>query len=120
MASGFLTGKYNQGIPDNSRANLASYEWLRELIESEKGQNRIAKVKALQPIAEQLEMTLPQLAIAWCLTNPQVSTVILGASKTAQLAETITAIDQLPKLTPDVIQTIETVLDNKPALPQRY
>lgn len=120
LASGFLTGKYNQAIPADSRANLASYEWLKALIHSEKGQDRISKVKVLMEIASGLNMSLPQLAVAWCLANPRVSTVILGASKVPQLAETITAVEHLDKVTPEILADIEAVLQNKPKLPEKY
>ena len=111
LASGLLTGKYNNGIPADSRANLKGYEWLkRDVITPE----RIAKVKLLEPIAKELGCSLAQLALAWCLKNPNVSTVITGASRAEQVRDNMQALDVAPKLTPEVMQQIETVLDNKP------
>jgi voltage-dependent potassium channel beta subunit len=111
LASGLLTGKYNNGIPVDSRANLKGYEWLkREVITAE----RLAKVKQLQPIADDLGGTLASLALAWCLKNPNVSTVITGASRPEQVRENMKALDMAPKLTDDVMGRIEAVLGNKP------
>ena len=117
---GILTGKYNDGIPADSRASLPGYEWVRENVESEKGQQQIAKVRQLMPIAEGLGATMSQLAIAWCLRNPRVSTVILGASRVSQVRENLKALDVLPQLSGDVMAAIEDVLGNKPALPEEY
>ncbi len=117
---GILTGKYNDGIPADSRASLPGYEWVRENVESEKGQQQIAKVRQLMPIAEGLGATMSQLAIAWCLRNPRVSTVILGASRVSQVRENLKALDVLPQLSGDVMAAIEDVLGNKPALPEAY
>ena len=117
---GILTGKYNDGIPADSRASLPGYEWVRENVESETGQQQIAKVRRLVPIAEGLGATMSQLAIAWCLRNPRVSTVILGASRVSQVHENLKALDVLPQLTDDVMAAIEEVLGNKPAEPESY
>ncbi|MBK8902120.1 MAG: aldo/keto reductase [Anaerolineaceae bacterium] len=114
LASGLLTGKYNNGIPEDSRMNLPGYEWLRQMLESEEGQKRLQSVKELVPIAEELGTTMPRLAIAWCLKNPNVSTVITGASKVSQVEENMKALDLVPQLTDDVMEKIEAVLDNKP------
>jgi len=114
LASGLLTGKYNNGIPQGTRVTLEGYEWLREGFESERAKQRIEKVKRLVPIAENLGMTIAQMAIAWCLKNPNVSTVITGASKPQQVSENMKAMDFMEKLTPDVMEQIESVLDNKP------
>ena len=114
LASGLLTGKYNNGIPEDSRMNLPGYEWLRKMLESEEGQKRLQSVKELVPIAEELNTTMPKLAIAWCLKNPNVSTVITGASKVSQVEENMKAMDLVPQLTDDVMEKIEAVLDNKP------
>lgn len=111
LASGLLTGKYNAGIPADSRAALPGYEWIKEhLITPE----RIEKVKQLQPLAADLGCSLAQLALAWCLKNPNVSTVITGASKAAQVRENVKALEVVPKLTPEVMERIEGILDNKP------
>ncbi|WP_420632276.1 potassium channel beta subunit family protein [Candidatus Leptofilum sp.] len=114
LASGLLTGKYNNGIPEDSRMNLPGYEWLRSMLESEEGQKRLQSVQKLVPIAEELGTTMPKLAIAWCLKNPNVSTVITGASKVSQVEENMKALDIVPQLTDDVMEKIEAVLDNKP------
>ncbi|MFZ1398717.1 MAG: aldo/keto reductase [Candidatus Promineifilaceae bacterium] len=114
LASGLLTGKYNNGIPADSRVNLPGYEWLKAMFESEEGQKRLQSVRDLVPIAEELGTTMPRLAIAWCLKNPNVSTVITGASKVAQVEENMKALDLVPQLTDDVMAKIETVLANKP------
>ncbi len=114
LASGLLTGKYNDGIPEDSRMNLPGYEWLRKMLTSEEGQKRLQSVKELVPIAEELGTTMPKLAIAWCLKNPNVSTVITGASKVSQVEENMKALEVVPQLTDDVMEKIEAVLDNKP------
>jgi aryl-alcohol dehydrogenase-like predicted oxidoreductase len=106
-----LTGKYNHGIPAGSRATLKGYEWLTEgMIDPE----RIAVVKKLQPIADDLSCTMAQMALAWCVKNPNVSTVITGASRVAQVHENLKALDVVAKLTPEVMERIESVLGNKP------
>ena len=103
LASGALTGKYLEGIPEDSRAALPGYEWLREhMVESERGQERMQRVARLLPIAEELGTTLPRLAIAWCLLNPNVSTVILGASRLSQLEDNLSSLEVLPLLTEEV------------------
>jgi voltage-dependent potassium channel beta subunit len=115
LASGLLTGKYNDGVPDDSRLALPGYEWLREMIESAEGQERLAKVKKLVPVAEALDTTMAKLALAWCLKNPRVSTVITGASKPEQVVENMQALAVAERLTPEVMAQIEAILENKPA-----
>ncbi len=110
LASGLLTGKYNDGVPADSRAAMKGYEWIQQGITPEK----IDKVKQLQPIAAELGCTLAQLGLAWCLTNPNVSTVITGASRAEQVTENMKALDIAPKLTPELLEQIEGVLGNKP------
>ena len=114
LASGLLTGKYNEGIPEDSRVNLPGYEWLREMIESEEGQRQLAAVRELAQIAEELGTNMPRLAIAWCLKNPNVSTVITGASRVEQVHDNMQALDVVAQLTDDVMARIESVLGNKP------
>ncbi len=111
LASGLLSGKYRDGIPADSRAALPGYEWLRDRVTDPA---RLDKVRALEPIARELGGTLAQLAIAWCLKNPNVSTVITGASRVAQVHENMRALEIAPKLTADVMARIEQVLGNKP------
>ncbi len=117
LASGLLTGKYNQGIPKDSRANLEGYEWLKKRFTDEKAKEQIEKVIKLASVAEIVGCTTAQLAIAWCLLNPNVSTVITGASKPDQVRDNMKAIEVVDKLTPEVVETIEEILDNKPEMP---
>ncbi len=114
LASGILTGKYNDGIPDRSRLSLENYQWLKERIFSEEGMKKIEKVKALQPVADELGVSMANMAIAWCLKNPDVSTVITGASKPEQVVENMKSLEIVDKLTDDVMNRIEEVLQNKP------
>jgi len=107
LASGLLTGKYADGIPDDSRAALPGYEWLRDALTDE---GRNAKVKRLAGIAQRFDATLAQLAIAWCASNPHVSTVITGASRVEQVHENLAALDVLAQLTPDVLAEIKEIV----------
>lgn len=112
LASGILTGKYNDGIPQGSRMALEGYEWLQPRITPAK----IDTVRRLQPVAADLGCTLAQLAIAWCLKNPDVSTVITGASRRQQVVENLKSLQVVPKLTTEVMADIEAVLNNRPEL----
>lgn len=115
LASGVLTDKYLDGFPEDTRLGIEGLEWLRDrAIKAE----RIEKVKKLKVLADELEVPLPKVALAWCLKNPNVSTVILGASKVAQLKENLLALDVIPLLTNDVMEKIETILLNKPVQPE--
>jgi aryl-alcohol dehydrogenase-like predicted oxidoreductase len=114
LASGLLTGKYNQGMPDGTRLSLEGYEWLRESFEGEEAQQQIKKVAQLIPIANELGCSMAQLALAWCLKNPNVSTVITGASRVEQVTENMAALEVVDKLTDDVMERIDAILDNKP------
>jgi aryl-alcohol dehydrogenase-like predicted oxidoreductase len=114
LDSGILTGKYNQGIPKDSRLDLEGFDWLKEGYESEEGKEKILKVGQLMPIADELGCTMAQLALAWCLVNPNVSTVITGASKPEQVEENMASLKLVPKLTTEVMGRIEDILDNKP------
>lgn len=120
LASGLLTGKYNQGIPDNSRANLPGYDWLKSEFQSEEAKIKIEKVRKLEPIAKELGCSLAQLAIAWCLRNPNVSTVITGASKKSQVIENMKAIEVKEKLSTDILVQIEEILQNQPPEPEDF
>ncbi len=114
LASGLLTGKYNDGTPSDSRLTLPGYEWLRDMFESEEGQRRIQKTRELTTIAQELGTSMAKLAIAWCVKNPNVSTVITGASRVEQVQENMKALDVVPQLTDDVMGKIEALLGNKP------
>jgi len=117
LSSGILTGKYNDGIPENTRVTLKGYEWLKDRIESDEGRQQIEIVKKLTPVAKKLGGTMAQLALAWCLKNKNVSTVITGATKIEQLNDNLGALDLVDKLTPEVMDRIDYILDNKPAPP---
>lgn len=114
LLAGVLTGKYNNGIPKNSRMGMKGLEWLRERSVTPEA---IASVKKITTIATKLGLSTTQLALAWCLKNDNVSTVILGATKLPQLKENISCLRALPMLTDEVMQDIEKVLNNKPVLP---
>jgi voltage-dependent potassium channel beta subunit len=105
LASGLLSGKYNNGVPAESRLAQPGYEWLREAVLENDGA-RIDKVRRLAPIAAELGVSMAQLAIAWCLVNPHVSTVMLGASRLEQLEQNLGALALLPKLDADVLKHI--------------
>ncbi len=120
LASGLLTGKYLDGIPEGSRMNLPGYEWLRDLMLSNEGRQKLEKVRALKPLAEELGIPLHHLALAWCLKNPHVSTVILGASRLSQLQDNLRCLDALKVLDEGVMQRIEDILQNRPPDPERF
>ncbi len=120
LASGILTGKYNDGIPADSRMMLPGYEWLKDELASEKGKARLAKVSELAKLASRLGMPIHHLALLWCLANPRVSTVILGASRESQLTDNLSALDAREKLTPDVLAEIDAIMQNKPEPPRRF
>ena len=111
LAAGFLTGKYQGGIPAGSRLSMGGFEWLKKRWLQE---DRIYKVEKLKAVAASLDTALSSLAIAWTIANPNVTTAILGATKKEQLQENLKALDVLPKLTPEVLTTIENILQNKP------
>jgi voltage-dependent potassium channel beta subunit len=114
LAGGLLTGKYNDGIPSGSRSTLEGYEWLRSRYDSDEASANIECVRRLTPITEELGCTMAQLALAWCLTNPNVSTVITGASKPEQVRENMAAIDVVERFTPEILDRIEEIVGNKP------
>jgi len=114
LASGLLTGKYNDGVPPDTRTTIEGYEWLRSRVAGEQVEETIAKLRQLAPIADELDCTMAQLAIAWCLANPNVSTVITGASRPEQVRENMKAIDVYERLTPEILEKIEGIIDNKP------
>ena len=107
LASGLLTGKYVNGIPEDSRAKVMNANWMTASVtNSEKN----TKVKSLEPIAKELDCTLAQLSLAWCLANPFVSTVITGASRVSQLHENMKASEITPKLTPEILERIDQAM----------
>lgn len=111
LASGVLTGKYIDAHPDDTRLNMPGMEWLHERVIQD---HTLEKVKRLKKIADDLGIPVARLALAWCLKNPHVSTVLLGASKVEQLKENLHCLSAVPLLTEEVMQSIEAVLDNKP------
>ncbi len=114
LASGMLTGKYNRGIPDGSRITLKGYDWLRKQFEGEEAAKKLGKVERLTQIAGELGCSMAQLALAWCLKNPHVSSVITGASRAEQVVENMKALEVTAQLSDDVMQQIEDILQNKP------
>ena len=104
LASGLLTGKYRDGIPEGSRGALADYEWLQDRLTDAEA---IARVENLRPIAERLDCTLAQLALAWATKHPMVSSVITGASKVSQIEQNFEAVKVIPQLTDDVMADID-------------
>jgi voltage-dependent potassium channel beta subunit len=121
LASGILTGKYNRGVPNGSRMSLPDYAWLKEQIfDSEEGQANIRKAQELERVARELGISMAQMAIAWCLKNRNVSTVILGASNVGQLTENLASLEKTELLTDSVMDKIEAVLGNRPELPQQF
>jgi voltage-dependent potassium channel beta subunit len=111
LGSGLLTGKYNNGVPEGSRASLPGFEFIRDRVMMPE---KIEKVKKLAPVAADLGCTMAQMAIAWCLKNPNVSTVLTGASKVEQLKSNLGALDVVAKLDDGVMARLDKILDNKP------
>jgi aryl-alcohol dehydrogenase-like predicted oxidoreductase len=99
-----LTGKYLDGVPDDSRAALPGYEWLRKLLTDQRQNDRVRAIKA---VAEDLGVPITHLALAWCVKNPNVSTVITGASKVEQVVDNMAALDVLPVLTDEVMARLK-------------
>jgi len=116
LASGILSGKYNDGFPaDSTRLNIQGMEWLKDITLA---QANLERTRKLSTFAKELGMSMPVLAIAWCLKNENVSTVILGASKTSQLTENFKALEAKEKLTSEIMEKIEDILKNKPQHPE--
>ena len=113
LASGLLSGKYNNGIPPGSRGSIQNYAWMREEILTPAN---IAKVKALEPLAKELGCTMAQLALAWARRNGNVSTVITGATRPEQVEENVNSLEFVSALSDDLMERIEGVLKNKPDL----
>ncbi|NDF98967.1 MAG: aldo/keto reductase [Chitinophagia bacterium] len=115
LASGLLSGKYNKGIPAESRFAIPGFEWLRDRLMQEQ---LVAKAVKISELAAELSVTPSQLSIAWCVKNPHVTTAILGATKKEQLMENLDALAVVEKLTPDILQQIEAIVQTKPVLPE--
>lgn len=122
LASGLLTGKYNDTIPEGSRLSLDDniMKQLRGNLATEEGKQQIVKVRKLTKVAERLGCTTAQLSLAWCVKNPNVSSVITGASRASQVQENINCLDVVPKLTDEVMKEIEDILVNKPAMARQF
>ncbi|MEN9964052.1 MAG: hypothetical protein RL582_1147 [Bacteroidota bacterium] len=114
MASGLLTGKYNDGIPKNSRFALQGFDWLKERWMLE---DNMKKVKKLAELSNKMGVSLATLSIAWCIHNPNVSTAILGATKKQQLIENLKSLEVVKMLTPEIMEKIDAIMKNKPKLP---
>ena len=111
LASGLLSGKYNNGIPENSRLALPEMSWLKDKVFTD---DKLKKVKQLSELAKELDVSMASLSIAWCIKNPHVTTAILGATKKEQLTENLKAIDVMEKLTPEILEKIEDIMHTKP------
>lgn len=107
LASGLLTGKYNNGIPEGSRGALSGFEWLRNRLTD---QAALDQVRKLQSVADEVGVSLTHFALAWCLKNPNVSTVITGASKLEQLQNNLKALEVVDRLTPDVLAKVDQIV----------
>jgi voltage-dependent potassium channel beta subunit len=115
LASGLLTGKYNDGIPEDSRLALEGFDWLKDRTLTE---DRIERIKRLQQVADDLGTSLATMAIAWCIRNPNVTTAILGATRESQLTENLKALDVYPLMDETIMQRIEDIMQTRPVLPQ--
>ncbi|GAB1621279.1 aldo/keto reductase [Agarivorans albus] len=118
LASGLLTGKYLNGVPENSRLSLPGYEWLRDMLIGEN--NKLEQIAQLNQLAQQLDMPLHHLALNWCLRTPNVSSVILGVSKLEQLEDNLQALTNSSSLNQQVWQQVDDILGNKPTGPERF
>lgn len=120
LFSGILTGKYQQGIPEDSRLNLPGYEWLKDRMTGEGHAKMVSQVAELSSLSDALNMPLHHLAINWCLANPHVSSVILGVSRLAQLKDNVACLETTAALTPDVLARIDLILGNAPEPDERF
>ncbi len=114
LASGLLSGKYNDGIPKGSRFALEGFDWLKDRWVAD---DKLKKVKKLTELAAKTGISTAAMSIAWCLKNPHVSTVILGATKKQQLLDNLKSLEAVEKLNPEVIDKIENIMKTKPTLP---
>ncbi len=114
LASGLLTGKYNDGIPEGSRLSISNYAWLKDKMMQD---DKLARVKKLEKVAHEMNTSLATLSIAWCIHNPNVTTAILGATSEKQLTENLKALEVYPKFTPALITEIDEIMGTKPLVP---
>ena len=115
LASGLLSGKYNAGIPEGSRFAIEGFDWLKDRWMKE---NFLEKINKLSLLAKNLEISVAQLSIAWCIKNPNVTTAILGATRKEQLQENLKALEAADKLTHEVMKQIDDIVQSKPVLPE--
>ncbi|HEV7783015.1 MAG TPA: aldo/keto reductase [Chitinophagaceae bacterium] len=115
LASGLLSGKYNDGIPEGSRFGLTGFDWLKDRWMKDE---MLGKVKKLAALAKEIGITMPQLAIAWTIKNPDVTTAILGATSKSQLMENLGSLEAMNKLNPEIMQKIDEIVQTKPVLPE--
>lgn len=115
LASGLLTGKYNDGVPEDSRINIPGFDWLKEKVLVEE---KIEKVKKLKSVADKLDTSLATLSIAWCIKNPHVSTAILGATRKEQLLQNLGSLELYTKLDDGLMKEIDAIMGTQPVLPE--
>jgi aryl-alcohol dehydrogenase-like predicted oxidoreductase len=115
LASGLLSGKYNDGVPEGSRFAIEGFDWLKDRWMKE---NFLEKIKQLSILARELGISMAQLSIAWCIKNPDVTTAILGASRKEQLLENLKALEAVEKLNAEVMKKIDDIVQTKPVLPE--
>lgn len=115
LASGLLSGKYNDGIPEGSRFGLTGFDWLKDKWMKD---DMLNKVKGLATLAKEIGITMPQLAIGWTIKNPHVTTAILGATNKTQLLENLGSLEAVAKLTPEIMQRIDDIVQTRPVLPE--
>ncbi len=115
LASGLLTGKYNNGIPEGSRLALTEMSWLKDKVMAD---DKIKKIKELSELSKEMGVSTASLSIAWCIKNPHVTTAILGATKKEQLMDNLKSIEVMEKLTPEILEKIENIMQTKPVIPE--
>lgn len=120
LASGVLTGKYNDSLQQSGRLNLPGYQWLKAIYESEEGKHRLDKTRQLAALAAEINIPLHHVALAWCLSNPNVSSVILGASRLEQLQDNLRVLEYLERIDSSVLQRVETIMQNRPPEPRNW
>jgi aryl-alcohol dehydrogenase-like predicted oxidoreductase len=111
LCSGVLTGKYNDHFPSDTRVSLKDLGWMKEALDGQEGRAVVEQVRRLTGVARALQISVAQLAVAWCLKNPHVSSVILGASTVPQLTENLASIECTDRLTPEIMAEIDRVME---------